>query len=154
MLVNIVNNGQNPQRMSPPLSARSFIRLHRFDISPNVFSKTIESIGEFTVPLKIDWEDSAVITFDCESPSDIIEGSAKPMCNLGYQQAPTWGEFLDEIRVEDIEPILRVFLNDTMIRVTCDEGLNFSVEDIKVFLRPIDTSEGGSHWFHMISHCK
>ena len=154
MLVDVVNYRENPKRMSTLFPVRSIIRLHRLDISPDIITKAFEPTSESTVLLEEDGEDGEAIPFDCKRPCDVVKSSTKSMCNLTYQKPPRCGEFLDEIRIEDINTILRVFLNDTSVRITCDEGSYFSVENIKVFLRPIDTSKGCSYWFHVFSPCE
>ena len=154
MLVSVVNYTENPEQMPSPLPIRSVIRLHRLDISPDVITKAFESVDEFRALLNVDWEDGAVISFNGKRPSDVIKGGTQTVSNFAYQKSPRWRESIPEIRAEDIVSILRVFINGTSVRLTCDEGFNFSVEDIKVFLRPIDSSEGISHWLHMLSLCK
>jgi len=154
MLVNVVNYTENPEWMPSPLPIRSVIRLYRLDISPDIITKAFESADEFRTLLNVDWEDGAFISFDGKRPSDVIKGGTQPVSNFAYQKSPRWGESIPEIRAEDIASILRVFINGTSVRLTCGEGFNFSVEDIKVLLRPLDSSEGVSHWLHMLSPCE
>jgi len=154
MLVDVVDYRENPKRMPTLFPIRSIIRLHRLDISPDIITKAFELSDESAVLLDGNWENGEVIPFDRKRPCDVVKGSTKSVCNLTYQKSPRRGKILNEIRVEDIKSILRVFLNDTSVRVTCDEGSYFSIENIKVFLRPIDSSEGVSHWLHMLSPCE
>ena len=154
MLINNINSMKNPERVHSLLPIRSIIRLKRLDISPNVLTQAIEPIDEFRAFLNVDWEDCEFITLDSESPSDVIKGGAQSVNNFAYQKAPGIRSVPCEIKVEDIVSILRVYINSNSVRLTCDEGFNFSVEDIKVFLRPVDTSEGVCHWLHMLSPCE
>ena len=154
MLVNVVNYTENPEWIPSPFPIRSVIRLYRLDISPDIITKAFESAGEFRTLLNVDWEDGAFISFDGKRPSDVIKGGTQTVSNFAYQESPRWRESIPEIRAKDIASILRVFINGTSVRLTCDEGFNFSVENIKVFLRPIDSSEGPSHWLHMLSPCE
>jgi len=151
MFVNVVDNGKNPEGMSSRIPIRSVIRLHRLDVIPNIFAKFFESFSETSAVLDVNWEDSALTSLDSERPSDVIKGATKTVSNFPYQKSPCERVRLGEIRVEDIASIIRVFIDSTSVRLTCDEGLDFSVEDIKVFLRPIDSSEGPSRWLHMLS---
>ncbi len=149
MLINVINFAENPERMPPLIPIRSVIRLYRLDISPDVLTEIFEPAGEVRTLLNVDWEDGASISFDGKSPSEIIKSRTQSMSDLTYQKSPSFRIFPSEIRAEDIASILRVFINGTSVRLTCDEGFNFSVEDIKVFLRPIDSSEGISHRLHV-----
>ena len=151
VLVNVVNPRENPQRVAPPFPIRSVIRLHRLNLIPDVFTKIFEPpLDEFKTFLIVDWEDSACSVLDSESPSDIVKGGTQTMSNLAYQKSPGYRELLCEIRPENITPILRVFIDSTSIRLTCSESPDFPVEDIKVFLRPVDSSEGVSHLLHRL----
>ena len=154
MFVNVVNYTENPEWMPSPLPIRYVIRLNRFNISPYVVMKAFKSADKFRILLNVNWKDSACISFDGKRPSDVIKGGTQTVSNFAYQKSPCFRESIPEIRAKDITSILRVFFNGTSIRLTCEEGFNFSVEDIKVFLRPIDSSEGVSHWLHMLSPCE
>lgn len=71
------------------------------------------------------------------------------MSDPTYQKPPSYRVLPSEIRTEDIASVLRIYIDSTSVGLTCGEGLDFSVEDIKVFPRPIDSSEGTGHWLHM-----
>ncbi len=146
MFVNIVNSAENPQRMITPLPIRSVIRLHRFDVSPDIARK-LRASTQFRTFLA-DWEGGSVITHGSNIEGDIVKGTAQPVGDFAHQEAPRRGQLL-QINVEDILPILRVFIDKSSVRYICNEGIDFIVEDIKVFLRPVDTDEGVSQRLHM-----
>lgn len=154
MLVNVVNNGEDPKEMSALLPIRSVIRLNRLDISPDVLTEVFKPPDEFRTLLSVDWEDGISGAFDSNSPSDVVKSGTQSVSDLTYQKPPSLRELPREIRPEDIASILQVSIDSTSVRLTCDEGLDFSVEDIKVFLRPIDSDEGVSHLLHMLSPCE
>jgi len=155
VLINNINYVEYPERMSSLLPIRSIIRLHRLNVSPNVIMKVFESFDEFSIPLDEEGETGTSVLRDGKRPSDIVESRTQSVSNLTYQQSPSNGVFsFDEVRADDIVAILNVFIDGSSVRLTCDEGFNFSVEDIKVFLRPVDTSEGVSHILHMVSPCE
>ncbi len=155
VFINDIDIIKYPERVTSFLPARSVIRLHRLNISPDIISKAFESLDEFRIPLDGDWEASNSIRFDGKRPSNVIKSRTQSVSNLSYQESPWNGVFaFDEVRLNDIASILRVFIDGTSVRLTCDEGFNFSVEDIKVLLRPIDSSEGISHLLHMLSTCE
>ena len=154
MFVDVVNTGENPQRMSSSLSLRSVVRLHRADVSPDIFAKAFESGSEASIFRYVDWEAGNVVSLDSQRPRDVIKGRTEPMHNLADKNTPRMGERLAQIGIEDISSILWVSFDTTSVRLTCDEGPDFIVEDIEVFLRPLDTSEGASHLLHdlFLSH--
>lgn len=154
MFVNVVNPREKPQRMTVPLPIRSIIRLNSFDFSSDVLTEVFKPADEFTTFLNVDWEDGVISSLSGDSPSDVIKGGAQPVNDLTYQKPPSRRELSREIRNEDIASILRVYFDRTSVRLTCGEGLDFSVEDIKVFLCPVDSSEGASHLIHALSPCK
>jgi hypothetical protein len=148
VLVNIVDSVKNPQRMPSSFPIWSVVRLHRLDVGSDVFSQAFEYRNEFLAILDEDGKGSERVLFDGERPCDVIQGRSEGVGNLPYQDSPRARETLCEIRAEDIAPILRVFIDTASVMGTCDEGSHFTVEAIQMFLRPIDSSEGGSHWFH------
>jgi len=151
VLVNNVNYIEYPERMSSLLPIRSVIRLYRLNISPGVIMKAFETFDEIRIPHSEDREGGNCILRDGKRPGDIIKVRTQAMSNLTNQQSPHNGEFsFGEVRPDDIADILHVFIDGTSVRLACDEGANFSVEDIKVLLRPIDSSEGVSHLLHML----
>jgi len=155
VFINDIDIIKYPERVTSFLPVRSVIRLHRLNISSDIISKAFKSFDEFSIPFDEDWETGFCIPFDGKRPSDVIKGRTQTMSNFTCQEPPRNRVFtFDEVRLNDIASILRVFIDSASVRLTCDEGLNFSVEDIKVLLRPIDTSEGICHWLHMLSSCK
>lgn len=151
MLINIVNGLQNPKRMPSLLPLRSFIRLHRLDISPDIITETIKATDEVLIPVEEDGEIRGSVSFDSKRPRDIVKRRTQTMSQLTNQQTPHRGELSGEIGIDDIAVLLNVLIDGSSVRLTCDEGIDFRVEDIKVFLRPVDTSEGASHLLHDVT---
>lgn len=155
VFINDIDIIKYPERVTSFLPVRSVVRLHRLNIIPDIISKAFESSDEIRIPFDEDWEASDFIPCNGKRPSNVIKSRTQSVSNFTYQESPRNGVFtFDEVRLNDIASILRVFIDGVSVRLTCDEGFNFSVEDIKVFLRPVDTSEGVSHWLHMLSSCE
>ena len=77
----------------------------------------------------------------------------QPMSHLPHQKPPSLREFtFGKVRANDIAATLRVIFDVVSVRLTCEEGLNFSIEDSKAFLRPIDSPEGVCHLLHKLHY--
>jgi len=150
MLVNNISDMKYPKRVHPLLPIRSIIRLNRLDIRPDVLTEAFKSIDEFVIPIDKDWKANGSILPNSENPSDIVQSRTQSMNDFANQKPPRDRILFDKIRADDIASILRVFINRDSVRLTCDEAFNFSIEDVKVFLRPIDTSEGVSHLLYIL----
>ncbi len=150
MLINNIHPMENPKGMPSLLPIRSVIRLHRLDVIPSVFAKAFEPFGEIRTLLDEDRETSEFIMCSGERPCDVIKSGTQSMGNFTYQESPFGRICLPEIRVINIASIIRVFINGASVRLTCDEGGDFTFEGIQVFLCPIDSDDGGSHLLHML----
>lgn len=149
MLVNNVNYIEYPEWMPSFLPIRSIIRLYRLNISPDIIVKAFKASDELVIPFDEDGEAGERILFDGNRPSDVVKSGTQSVSNLTNQQSPSNGEFsFGEVRADDIVVLLRVFSDAISIRLACDEGFDFSVEDIKVLLRPVYTPEGIGHLLH------
>lgn len=145
MLVDVIDPGQNIKRMiSFPIT--SLVWLHRLDISPDIFTEAIEPADEIAAFLDGDREAGEVVSLHGQRPSYLVKSGPERIGELAQSNPPRKRDILPEIRAEDIASILRVFLDADSVRLTCDEGRDFAVDGIKVFLRPLDFAEGASRW--------
>jgi hypothetical protein len=152
MLVNVINPTEEPERMTAPIFIRSIIGLYRLDISPDIAAKAFENAFEFRTPIDIDREGSEPVLFDGERPRHVVKSGAKTVSPFANQKPPIDRKGLNEIGPEDIAAIMRVYIDRASVGITFEESPHFSIEDIKVFLRPVNTSEGFSHLLHELQY--
>jgi hypothetical protein len=150
VFINNIGYVKYPEGMPSLLPIPSIIRLNFLNISPDIVMEAFKSSDEFIIPLDEDGENSQCILNDSNRPSDIIQCRTQTMNNFANQEPPRDGILFDKVRLDEIIAAFYVLINGSSVRLTCDERPNFPIEDIKVLLRPVDTSEGISHLLHML----
>ena len=154
MFINNIYSTKNRKGMPMLLPVRSVIRLHRLNISSGILSELFELVGESRFVLDEDWELNSFVLHNGKRISDVIKSRTELVKNLSDKDAQIRRKGFSEIRVADVASILQVIVNIDMIGITCGEGSDFTVEGIKMFLRPDDSAEGPSHWLHILSPCE